>query len=293
MTVILSFPQYKTPAQQLAKALTLPVHNIDIHHFPDHESRVTLPLTSIEHAIIYCGLEYPNNKLIELLFAVETLRTNGCKKISLIAPYLGYMRQDIAFNKGEAISQKIIGQYLANLFDNIITIDAHLHRTKSLDEIFPDTNVIHLRAATLFGDFLKQRISQAVLVGPDEESLQWIKQIAEHCHLPYLTAHKTRHSDMEVIITLPEYDFSNKDIILVDDVISTGGTLIEITQQLKHSGANKIYAMITHALYDDSISQKLEQSGIDKIWSSDSIPHSSNTVSIIPSLVPQIKNWII
>lgn len=292
MVVILSFPKYQTQARQLAKALALPVHIIDTHYFPDQESRVTLPVTSTDHAIIYCGLEYPNNKLVELLLTVETLRAHGCKKTSLIAPYLCYMRQDIAFNKGEAISQKIIGHYLASLFDNIISIDAHLHRTISLDAIFPDTNTVHISAAPLFSDYLQQKNIQAVLLGPDKESLQWVKQIAERCQLPYATAHKTRHGDKQVTITLPEYDFSEKDIVLVDDVISSGGTLIEITQQLKKSGANKIYALVTHALYDDSVSQQLIQSGINEIWSSDSIPHPTNAISIIASLAPQVKNWI-
>lgn len=292
MVIILSFPKYQTQARQLAKALALPVHIIDTHYFPDQESRVTLPVTSTDHAIIYCGLDYPNNKLVELLLTVETLREHGCNKTSLIAPYLCYMRQDIAFNKGEAISQKIIGQYLATLFDNIISIDAHLHRTVSLDDIFPDTNTVHISAASLFSDYLEQKNIQAVLLGPDEESLQWVKQIAEHCQLPYATAHKTRHGDKQVTITLPEYDFSEKDVVLVDDVISSGGTLIEITQQLKKSGANKIYAMVTHALYDNSVSQKLKQSGINEIWSSDSIPHPTNAISIIDSLALQVKNWI-
>lgn len=292
MTVILSFPSYLTQAQQLAEALKLPLHMIDIHHFPDQESRVTVPVTQSEHAIIYCGLENPNSKLIELLLTVETLKNQGCHKTSLVTPYLCYMRQDIPFKEGEAVSQKIIGQYLANLFDNIITIDAHLHRTHSLDDIFPATNTVHISAADLFSTYLNTHHIQAILLGPDEESLQWVKHISAQTRLPYTTAHKIRHNDRRVSITLPEYDVTKKDIVLIDDVISSGGTLIEITQQLKKSGANKIYVMVTHALCDDSVIQTLKKSGVDEIWSSNSIPHNTNKVNIITLLASQIKTWI-
>jgi ribose-phosphate pyrophosphokinase len=292
VSVILSFPQYQSQARQLADSLGLPFAVADIHHFPDQESRVTLPLISIEHTIVYCGLEHPNNKLIELLLMVETLREYGCNKTSLVAPYLCYMRQDIAFNEGEAVSQKIIGQYLANLFDNLITVDAHLHRSKSLELVFPGTNAIHISAAPLFGDFLKQQNIQALLLGPDEESQQWVQQIAEPCALAFAAASKTRHDDQHVTVQLPEHDFNGKDIVLVDDVISSGGTLIEITRQLKQSGAKDIYAMVTHALYDDDTAQKLEQAGIKQLWSSDSIPHKTNAVSIVPLIAQQLKNWL-
>lgn len=292
MTVILSFPAYQTQAKQLAEILNLSLHIIDIHYFPDQESRVTIPLTNIKHAIIYCGLEHPNNKLIELLFSVETLRAQGCSKTSLIAPYLCYMRQDIAFHKGEAISQKIIGQYLGNLFDNIITIDAHLHRTLSLNDIFPATNAIHVSATNLFSDYLVTENIKAVLLGPDEESLQWVELISQQTRLPCVTARKTRHGDKQVSIALPEYDFKNKDIILVDDVVSSGGTLIEITQQLTKIGARKIYVMVTHALCDNNVTQALQQAGVEQLWSSDSIPHQTNKVSIIPLLAQHVKNWI-
>ena len=128
MSVILNFPEYQTQAQHLAEALSIACHSIDVHHFPDKESRITLPDIPMKHAIIYCGLEKPNDKLIELLLTVKTLQEHNCKRTSLVAPYLCYMRQDMAFHKGEAVSQDIIGQYLAELFDDIVTVDAHLHR---------------------------------------------------------------------------------------------------------------------------------------------------------------------
>jgi ribose-phosphate pyrophosphokinase len=292
MTVILSFPEYQTQAQQLAEALSLPCYNIDIHHFPDSESRVTLPDISINHAIIYCGLEHPNNKLVELLFTVKTLQKQGCQRTSLVTPYLCYMRQDIAFHKGEAISQDIIAHYLADLFDDLITVDAHLHRTISLESIFPATNTTHVSASNTFGHFLKQNDINGLLLGPDVESKQWLKQIANESGLPYLTASKIRHSDKNVSIMLPDGDFSNKTVILVDDVISSASTMITTAELLKKKNATKIFALVTHALFDSQAFHKMKLAGINEIWSSDSIPHPSNKIGIVPLVASHIKNWI-
>lgn len=294
MSVILAFPEYQTQAQHLAEALSLPFHSIDIHHFPDAESRVTIPDVPCKHAIIYCGLEHPNNKLIELLLTVKTLRKNNCNRISLIAPYMCYMRQDIAFHKGEAISQEIIGKYLAKLFDDVLTVDAHLHRTLSLQKVFPGANCIHISAARLFSHLLQQKFPGVLLLGPDEESEQWVKKIAGDCKLDYAVARKVRHSDKQVSIMLPEadIDYSNRHVVLIDDVISSGTTLMTIARQLHKKNVAKIDALVTHALFDKNTYADLTQAGINETWSSDSIPHPTNKVSIVPLVAEQIKDWV-
>lgn len=292
MSVILTFPDYHTQAQHLAEALAIPCDSIDVHHFPDSESRVTLPSIVADHVIIYCGLEHPNNKLVELLLTAKTLRKQHCKRISLVAPYLCYMRQDIAFHKGEAISQEIIGQFLSGLFDDIVTIDAHLHRTNSLNKVFPDTNTSHVTAAGLFANQLQQMQMAAVLLGPDAESAQWVNQIARDSNLPYTVANKVRHSDAHVSIMLPEYDFTNKTVIVIDDVISSGTTIINTAKLLKEKNVSQLYVLVTHALFNNHVHEKLKQAGINEIWSSDSIPHSTNKISIVPLLAEQVKNWI-
>lgn len=292
MNVLLYFPEYQTQAQHLAEALSLPAHAINVHHFPDNESLVSLPDISVNHAIIYCGLENPNSKLIELLLTVKTLQKENCKKFTLVAPYLCYMRQDMVFHKGEAVSQDIIGKYLADLFDDIATVDAHLHRTESLSQVFPGTNTSHISATLPFSHLLQQMQIDALLLGPDEESEQWVKQIATFCKLDYAVARKVRHSDKKVSIMLPDYDFENKHIVLVDDVISSGGTMINIARQLHEKNIKQLDVIVTHALFDTNTHNKLKQAGISEIWSSDSIPHSTNKISIVPSVAEQIKNWI-
>ena len=289
-TAIYTFPSYQQQGKQLADSLKLPCFDIQVHHFPDKESLVTLPPEKNDHVIFCLSLDYPNNKLIELFLAAKTARQQGAKILSLVVPYLSYMRQDKSFHDVEAISQQIIGQWLSELFDNLITIDPHLHRVNNLDTVIPNTNNIILTAAPLLGDFIKSLNKKILLMGPDEESLQWVKQVASLCDANYAVATKTRHSDSDVNIHLPEMEFKNQHIILIDDVLSTGHTVAETAIQLYSLGAKQVDVLVTHALFSKEAMNTLEKSKIKKIYSTDSIPHQSNCISLTNLLAKNINN---
>jgi ribose-phosphate pyrophosphokinase len=287
--VIYTFPSYQEQGKQLANSLNLPSFDIKVHHFPDKESLVTLPPQKNEHVIFCLSLNYPNNKLIELLLAAKTARQQGIKRLSLVAPYLCYMRQDKSFQSEEAISQQIIGQWLSELFDDLITIDPHLHRVTSLDMVIPDTNNIILTAAPLLGEFVKSLKKDILLMGPDEESLQWVKQVAAVSNSTYAVATKIRHSDTHVSIQLPEMNFQNQYVILVDDVISTGNTVAQTAMQLYAAGVSQVDVLVTHALFSKDAMDTLKKENIKNIWSSDSIPHKTNSIPLANLLAEKIK----
>lgn len=286
---IYTFPSYISQGTQLAKELQIPCYDVKVHHFPDKESLVTLPATHSEHAIFCLSLDYPNNKLIELLFACKTAREQGVKRISLLAPYLCYMRQDISFHDTEAVSQKIIGQWLSELVDDVITIDPHLHRRHSLDDVIPDTNNILLSATEQLGEFVLALNKKVHLLGPDEESKQWVKRVAEMSGSAFSVASKKRYSDTHVEITLPEETYLNQHVILIDDVISTGHTIAETADKLYRLGASQVDVMTTHALFSEGAMSLLNKAKIKNIWSSDSISHSSNTILLAPVFSETIK----
>lgn len=290
--VIYTFPGYQTQGKQLANSLDLPCFDIKIHHFPDKESLVTLPPQKNEHVIFYLSLDYPNNKLIELLLAAKTARQQGVKRLSLVAPYLCYMRQDKSFQSEEAISQQIIGQWLSELFDDLITVDPHLHRVHSLDKVIPDTNNITLTAAPLLGEFVKSLKKEVLLMGPDEESMQWVKQVAAVCNTSYSVATKIRHSDTHVSIQLPDMNFKNQHIILVDDVLSSGNTVAQTAIQLYTADATQVDVLVTHALFSKTAMDTLKKASIKNIYSSDSITHETNCISLNNLLEKNIKNII-
>ena len=190
--LILAFPAYQILADRLAAETGYRVSSVAIHYFPDEESLVCLPPELPEHVIFFCSLDHPNRKLVELGFAAATARELGVHHLTLVAPYLCYMRQDKAFEAGQAISQRIIGNWLGDWFDTIITVDAHLHRIRSLNDVIGPAKAYNLSAAQLWLDLLRQRVDQPILMGPDQESRQWVKKIAEATGLDYAVAHKQR-----------------------------------------------------------------------------------------------------
>ena len=277
---VLGFPEYDAQARALATALGTPCAVIDLHRFPDGESRLRLPPTLPDHVILCRSLDRANDKLVELLLAAEAARASGACRLTLVAPYLCYMRQDKAFEPGEVVSQPIIGRFLASLFDSIITVDPHLHRVHSLEDAVPAKRAVALSAAHAMGEFLAARPGQPLLVGPDEESAQWVQAVARHAALGYVVAHKSRHGDRSVEIRLPEHDYAGLDVVLVDDVASTGHTLAEAARVLKAAGARRIGVLVTHAVFADDALDTLRQGGVTDIWSSDSIPHPSNAFAL-------------
>ncbi|MFA6052252.1 MAG: ribose-phosphate diphosphokinase [Methylobacter sp.] len=290
--MILAFPDYLTQAQRLAARLNAPLAEVVLHHFPDSESFIRLPPSLPEHVIVCRSLNQPNDKLIELLLCATTARELGAKRLTLVAPYLSYMRQDIANQPGEAVSQRIIGKMLAGLFDDVLTVDPHLHRISSLDQAIPIKNAISLTAADEIGRFLKQTLDYAVLLGPDSESEQWVANIAGKIGFDYAIAHKERLGDKQVEITLPDYDYRNKPVIIIDDVASTGRTIAQAARLLQAAGSKDIYAVVTHALFCDDAEAHILKTGIKAIWSTDSIDHTTSCIKLDTLLADAVKTII-
>jgi ribose-phosphate pyrophosphokinase len=287
--VVLAFPEYMSPAQGLAKALGAACHRVELKRFPDGESCVRIS-ESVPKRIIVCrSLFEPNDKLVELILVTATLRKLGAQSITLVAPYLCYMRQDKSFNPGEAVSQQIIGRFIAEHVDNLLTVDPHLHRTRHLDQAVPTRRAVAISAASLIGPFLRQHVEDPILVGPDSESRQWVRKIAESGNMDYLVANKQRSGDRSVSITLPEADLAGRRAILVDDVASTGTTLAVAAQLLVQSGASEVCAFVTHGLFVGDAILRMRAAGIHHIWSTDSIPHPSNVISLAPLLAQEIR----
>lgn len=291
--LLLHFQDYQKQAQELAQALGIPCAPVTIHYFPDGEVRVTLPPELPDQVLFFRSLDNPNNKLIELLLAVETSRTLGAKHVTLIAPYLCYMRQDIAFNPGDAISQQIVGRFLSRLIDRIVTVDPHLHRINSLDEVMTESDNIVISASEIIGRYVAKHVKNAILIGPDEESEQWVAKAAEKAGLHYHIATKQRFGDRNVDVSLPDINIHENALVLMDDVISTGQTLLQASNNLKQLGAQHIYCVATHVLLSKSDMERLLQAGVAGIFSTDSVNHPTNTISLCALLEDTLKSLTI
>lgn len=287
--MILAFPDYLSQAHSLASRLAVPLAEVVLHHFPDGESLIRLPPSLPEHVIVCRSLNQPNDKLIELLLCATTARELGAKRLTLVSPYLSYMRQDIANQPGEAVSQRIVGNLLADLFDDVLTVDPHLHRISSLTQAIPIKNAISLTAADQIGAFLKQQFTHAVLLGPDSESKQWVGAIARNIGFDYAIAAKNRLGDKRVEMVLPDRDFGSQPVVIIDDMASTGRTLAKAAGLLQAAGCTDIYAVVTHALFCGDAYGHILKSGVKSIWSTDSIDHPTSCIRLDALLADAIK----
>lgn len=292
--IIQSLPSSSRDAARLAARLGIPFHEIAIHRFPDGEIRLTAtPASTV--TILYASLDRPNEKLIALALASEALRRGGAKRLVLLAPYLCYMRQDTTFNEGEAISQKAIGALIAGCVDRVITVDAHLHRTPNIGAVFPGIASDNLSAMPAIAVTLRKTglDPATVVVGPDTESEPWVSDLASRLGLSHTVARKTRRGDRSVEIGLPDPTrIAGRPALIVDDIVSSGGTMIACAAALTSAGATTIDAVVTHALFPEELCRNMIQSGIRSIRSTHSVPHSTNAVALDNLFIDALQDEI-
>ena len=234
-------------------------------------------------SIVYAPLDRPNDKLVALLFAAEALRRNGCTRLVLVAPYLCYMRQDTAFHDGEAISQKVIGQLIASSFDRVLTVDAHLHRTAHLSDVCPGIEADNLSAMPAIAKYLRTDTfdPRTIVVGPDAESHGWVNELSTSLGVSCTVAKKTRLGDRSVEIALDDPKvLQGRPALLVDDIVSSGGTLQSCARALISAGAASVDAIVTHALFPPEFVAEFTKSGIRSVRSTTSVPHVTAKIAL-------------
>jgi ribose-phosphate pyrophosphokinase len=287
---LLYFEDEAPAALRLAEASAWVPHRIERHRFPDGEIQLTLPPQLPSRVALLRSLHQPADKLTELLLVAPTARQLGAQHLSLVAPYLAYMRQDTAFACGQAVSQRIVGRWLATLFDAVITVDPHLHRVNTLAEAVPARQAIALSAAPLLGNWIARHRPGAFLLGPDSESAQWVTQAAAAHRLRHAVCHKVRDGDRAVRITLPACDLRDQAVVLLDDVASSGYTLATAAALALAAGAASVDVAVTHALLAGDALQRIHQAGVGEFWSTDSVAHPSNVVALASLLAKALKS---
>lgn len=282
--MLLHFADQSAAALSLAAQAGLQPVAVERHRFPDGEVRIQLPARLPERVVVYRSLHDPNEKLVELLLVAENARVLGARHLTLVTPYLAYMRQDMAFHPGEAVSQRIVGRFLGTLFDAAITVDPHLHRVATLGEAIPLRDAIALSAAPALADHIVARRQQPLLVGPDEESAQWVAQAAARHGLDHLICRKVRRGDRDVSVELPPGPVAGRTVVIMDDMGSTGNTLAAAARLVRAAGAASIDAAVTHALFAAEAVKTARDAGVNEIWSADSVAHPTNCIALAPIL---------
>jgi len=278
-------------AKSIAKALKAKFSPLTIASFPDGDLylRYNTELKNQEVVIVQSFQPHPDMSLFDVIFAAETARDLGAKSVTLVAPYLAYMRQDKRFHPGEGISSKIMAKLLNHAVDRLITIDPHIHRYKSLKDIFtiPATK---LTANHLIADYIKRHFHNEVIIGPDWESFQWAEDIAKRIKVHATVLKKTRFSSRHVEVKMVHpIEIKGKNVVIVDDIISTGHTIAEAAKAAKKMGAKNITAIGVHGLLVENAADKLKKAGVDKVITTNCIESKTNKIDVTSVLIEALR----
>jgi ribose-phosphate pyrophosphokinase len=280
MALFFPMPGNEDLAHELAVRTASGTGRIESRHFPDGETYVRVHGDAKDQdAFLVCTLARPDEQFLPLVFAARVIRATGAKSMTLVAPYLSYLRQDRAFNGGEAVSSRIFADLIGREFDRLVTIDPHLHRYASLDEVYDiPTTVVH--AGQLIAVWVRENVNVPVVLGPDEESAQWVEEIARGAGCPWAVFRKERHGDREVQLTAPELNaYRHCTPVLVDDVISSGTTMKEAAKLLLAAGLPAPQCIAVHGLLTEETAAELRRL-TQSLLTTDSVPNAYGQLKV-------------
>lgn len=270
----------KSVAEDLSKKLDKPLAETISKRFPDNEFYMRIvDDVSGEHVVIV-QTTYPDNNIVELFILQNAAEEAGAKEITVVIPYFGYARQDTKFKSGEPISAKAMANLISLNADRVITVDPH--KEYILD--FFSTPAFSCSAVPELAKYLKNKDIDMVLA-PDKGALERVKQASKiiKCDFDYME--KTRIDGDTIEIKPKKLDSQNKNVAIIDDIISTGGTMAKSIQELKKYGAKNVFIACTHGLFAGDAIKKLNAAGCDEIISTDTVISEFSKVKIAPCIV--------
>ena len=291
--IIIGCSNGKDMAKKLARKLKKPYSELEVDKFPDNESYIRFKTDVKNKKVILVQSFYEdiNDQLMEVWFAARTAHELKAKELWLVAPYFPYLRQDKRFKPGECRSVHVVAEFIDKLFKRIIICDPHLHREKNLSHIF----TIHTKKITansLIAKYIKNNIKNALIIGPDWESYKWAEKTADLIGCDSAIMEKERYSGRKVEVKLTskdkDLDIKGKNIVLVDDMISTGNTILKTVQLLKKLGAKKFTCLTVHGIFVENALKKLTKAGI-KVISTNTIPNRTSKIDISGLICKSLK----
>jgi ribose-phosphate pyrophosphokinase len=276
---ILGGTSAKTIAGNLAAALQQPLLQVTYKRFPDDEFYIRV-LDPIEgEDVLLVQTAYPDTKIIELLIMQDAVHDAGAKKIMVVLPYFGYSRQDKKFEEGEAISARAIAQHISLHADAVITVDPHKEHILN----FFSVPAYSCSAIPTIALYLKEKNIDFILA-PDKGAKDRAQEAAMLIHCEYDYLEKTRIDGTTVKITPKKLDARGKHVAIIDDIISTGGTMANSIKELKKQGAKSVSVACTHGLFVGGAKEKLLSAGCDEIIATDTIENEFSKVSAAPCI---------
>jgi len=267
-------------AKRIARKLKSPYIKTEKKVFPDGESKITINQIPKKNIVIVVQSTNPpvDSNLLELLSIVSKVQKFSSKVYAVI-PYMGYARQDREFLSGEIITIGVVGKLLkAAGVKKILTVD--IHSKLALKELkIPSENVSAMEE--LVKHFKKMKMKDPLVVSPDLGGKERAEKFSSLLKTDFVVLKKHRDRKTgKVNILSGKVDVKNRDLILVDDMVSTGGSIVKATQFLKKQKCRRVFVACTHALLVNDATKKIKNAGVTQIISTNTIPGESAKVDV-------------
>jgi len=269
MTIVAG-PRSGDLAAEMAEAsgqrLIVPEHK----RFPDGEAYFRIP-DPLEGEVVLVQNAFPDGGIVELMVLADLIKERGAEYVHLLVPYLGYARQDKSFTTGEAVSSSTVIRHISRGVDAIATVDIHSPSVLDCSDV-PAENIY---PAESFAEFLK---GVDVVLAPDEGAKHRAEAVAEHLGKPWDYLVKVRLDDQHVVMEPKGLDVSGMSVAIIDDIISTGGTIARASEQLRSQGATQVVAACSHGLFTGNAFERMAT--CDGVYSTKTLMSEASTIAI-------------
>jgi ribose-phosphate pyrophosphokinase len=280
--VVIAGPASVHLARNISSNLNVKIIEPELKIFSDGESKLRFPSVNNKHCIIVQSLYPPPDKhIIQLLMIIHKCKKDNASKITVIIPYMAYARQDKAFLEGEIISVGVLAQLIENFGVNeVITVDIHNEVSLSYFSI----NTKNVTAIPILAEYIKNKVTlnKSFIISPDTGGITRANKFAQLLNLPILCLKKKRDRETGCV-SIDEnigMKVAGMNAILVDDMISTGESIVKACKVLKKQKIGNITVSCTHAILVDNAFEKIINSGVKEIISTNSVPSICSKVDL-------------
>ncbi len=250
--------------------------------FPDGECYTRIECDTIDDHVVVVQNTYPDGDLVEMLLIQDAIKSLGAKTVACVIPYFGYARQDRLFNPGEPESAKVMARMLEMNTDHVVTVDLHKQDTLR----WFSCPAVDVKAAPAIGEFFSDHEVDIVL-SPDIGARSRAEEVGKIMGVDSDHLQKTRLSGMDVRIAPANVDVGGKNVLIVDDMISTGGTIVAASNELKKVGAERVYVACTHGLFVQDALQRM--ACVDEVVCCNTVMSEVSRISVAPLVAKALK----
>ncbi len=274
-------------AKELARLLGCKYVQAATTRFPDGECYTRIEDDGMDDDVVIVQNTYPDENVVEMFLLQDAVKRLGAKTITCVIPYYGYARQDRIFKPGEPESAKVMAQRLEMLCDRVLTVDIHKENVLRWFEC-PAKNI---SASKAIGDYFRDRGIDMVL-SPDIGAAGRAEEVAGYIGVPHDHLEKVRLSGTDVRITPANMDCAGKHVLIVDDIIATGGTILAACEQLRNQNVASISVACTHGVFAKNALERLTGGNIDSLLCCNTLENEVSNISVAPLVAEAIeKGW--